>query len=215
MSATAKTRFSSLDTMAMCSELEATAVGRKLANVYDIDDKTYLLKFSVPGEAEKPMIIIESAIRIHPTRFLHDKGSMPSSFSMKLRKHLKGKKLDGVQQLGMDRVVDMRFGSGEAAHHLLVELYSAGNIILADDTYTVLALLRTHQFDEETVLKIGEPYPINFATTVAAEAPVEAAASVSVLDMAPLQFQVSRVRASTCTHQASAIVNIECYRISN
>jgi len=188
MSTSVKTRFSSLDTMAMCSELEATA-GRKLANVYDIDEKTYLLKFSVPGESEKPMIIIESGIRVHPTRFLHDKSAMPSSFSMKLRKHLKGKRLDGVQQLGMDRVIDIRFGSGDAAHHLLVELYSAGNIVLTDETYQVLALLRTHQFDEETVLKIGEPYPINFATTVAtSDAPAEGA--TSVLDMTPAQFQV-------------------------
>jgi predicted ribosome quality control (RQC) complex YloA/Tae2 family protein len=42
---------------------------------------------------------------------------------MKLRKHLKSRRLESIEQLGIDRIVDLQFGSGEAAYHLIVELY--------------------------------------------------------------------------------------------
>lgn len=44
-------------------------------------------------------------------------------FSFKCRKHLKGRRLSHVKQLGVDRIVDFTFGYDEAAYHLIVELY--------------------------------------------------------------------------------------------
>jgi len=41
---------------------------------------------------------------------------------MKLRKHLRSRRLEKVSQLGADRIVDLQFGSNEAAYHLIVEL---------------------------------------------------------------------------------------------
>ena len=63
---------------------------------------------------------------------------------MKLRKHIRTKKLEDVRQLGIDRVIDLTFGKGENAYHILVELYAKGNVILTDHEYTILSLLRTH-----------------------------------------------------------------------
>ena len=40
-----------------------------------------------------------------------------------LRKHLRTRRLTSLSQLGVDRVVDLQFGSNEAAYHLIVELY--------------------------------------------------------------------------------------------
>lgn len=51
---------------------------------------------------------------------------MPSGFSMKLRKHIRTKRLEDVRQVGMDRVVDFKFGSGESANHVILELYAQG-----------------------------------------------------------------------------------------
>ena len=173
-----KTRFSSLDTAAMSKALSSSLVGKKLSNVYDIDDKTYLMKFSCSGESEKTMVLIESGIRVHPTRFLRDKSALPSPFSMKLRKHLKGKRLDCVQQVGMDRAIDMRFGSGDTANHVLVELYREGNIVITDFAYTVLSCLRTHKFENDIILKVGDPYPISSATTITKSSPAESITSL-------------------------------------
>ena len=35
-----------------------------------------------------------------------------------------------ISQLGIDRIVDLQFGSDEAAYHLIVELYDRVNHIL-------------------------------------------------------------------------------------
>lgn len=43
--------------------------------------------------------------------------------SLQCRKHLKTRRLTHIKQLGMDRIVDIQFGSDEAAYHLIVELY--------------------------------------------------------------------------------------------
>lgn len=59
-------------------------------------------------------------------RFTHAKSDMPSGFSMKLRKHIRTQRLEDVRQVGMDRVVDFKFGSGEASNHVILELYASG-----------------------------------------------------------------------------------------
>ena len=40
-----------------------------------------------------------------------------------MRKHLKSRRLEQVDQVGEDRIVDFQFGSSEAAYHIILELY--------------------------------------------------------------------------------------------
>mgnify|MGYP002384799413 CR=1 FL=1 len=54
----------------------------RVANVYDINSKTYLLKFARPDE--KVFVLLESGIRVHTTQFARDKNTLPSGFSMKV-----------------------------------------------------------------------------------------------------------------------------------
>lgn len=63
----------------------------------------------------------------------------------------------------MDRVIDLQFGKGENAYHILVELYASGNVILTDFEYTILSLLRSHKFDETSKIQIKEKYPFTAA----------------------------------------------------
>lgn len=57
-------------------------------------------------------------------QMLRDKSDTPSNFTLKLRKHLRTRRLDDVRQLGIDRLIDFSFGSGPNCHHLLLELYA-------------------------------------------------------------------------------------------
>ena len=91
-----------------------------LLQVYDIDNKTYLIKLQQPDK--KIVVLIESGTRLHTTEFDWPKNPAPSSFSMKLRKHINNKRLESIKQVGVDRVVDIQFGSGEAAYHLILEM---------------------------------------------------------------------------------------------
>ena len=117
-----KNRFTSSDVRAMVSELRLL-LGQRISNAYDINDKTYLLKFASPGEEEKTILLLECGVRFHLTKYSYGKNDMPSPFVMKLRKNMRTKRLEEVKQLSNDRVVDLRFGSGDASVHIILELY--------------------------------------------------------------------------------------------
>lgn len=61
-----------------------------------------------------------------------------------MRKHLKNKRLESLKQVGTDRIVDLQFGSGEAAYHIILEVYDRGNIVLTDYEMTIINILRPH-----------------------------------------------------------------------
>lgn len=76
-----------------------------------------------------------------------------------MRKHLKNKRLETCSQLGSDRVLDLQFGSGEAAYHIILELYDRGNVILTDYELTILYVLRPHTEGDRIKFAVREKYP--------------------------------------------------------
>jgi predicted ribosome quality control (RQC) complex YloA/Tae2 family protein len=71
----------------------------------------------------------------------------------------------------MDRVVDFSFTSNEGTFHLLLELYASvrrtqGNLILTDQDFRILMLLRSHQFDEDVKYAKDEVYPFTHAANL-------------------------------------------------
>lgn len=139
-----KTRFDSIDVTAMIGDLQSL-IGRRVVNIYDEDNATYIVKLDGDGRA---FLLLESGIRFHPIQhYQAATSSMPSPFCAKLRKHLRGLRLETATQVANDRVVVLNFGVGESRHSLIVELYARGNLILCDGDYRILALLRSHTYD--------------------------------------------------------------------
>jgi predicted ribosome quality control (RQC) complex YloA/Tae2 family protein len=69
-----------------------------------------------------------------------------------------------VSQVGADRIVDLQFGSNEAAYHLIIELYDRGNIILTDFEYTIINILRPRtDADTDVRFSVREKYPLHLA----------------------------------------------------
>ncbi|XP_072786704.1 ribosome quality control complex subunit NEMF isoform X1 [Taeniopygia guttata] len=157
-----KSRFSTVDIRAVLAELRQSLLGMRVNNVYDVDNKTYLIRLQKPEC--KATLLLESGIRIHLTEFEWPKNMMPSSFAMKCRKHLRTRRLVSVRQLGVDRVVDLQFGSEQAAYHLILELYDRGNVVLTDHEYLILNILR-FRTDEADDLRfaVRERYPVESA----------------------------------------------------
>lgn len=120
------------------------------------------------------MLLLESGYRFHTTAFEWPKNMAPSGFSMKLRKHLKNKRLEKFVQLELDRIVDLQFGMNEAAYHVIVELYDRGNIILTDHEMTILNILRPHVEGEEVRFAVREKYPESRAKESAGPTSIEA-----------------------------------------
>ncbi|XP_044747380.1 nuclear export mediator factor NEMF homolog [Coccinella septempunctata] len=151
-----KTRFNTFDIVCVVGELQRY-IGMRVNNIYDIDNKTFLIKLQ--RTEEKAVILLESGIRIHSTAFEWPKNMAPSGFSMKMRKHLRNKRLESLTQVGVDRIVDLQFGSGEAAYHVILELYDRGNLILTDHELRILYILRPHTEGESVKFFVKEIYP--------------------------------------------------------
>ncbi|KAJ2520693.1 hypothetical protein H4217_001867 [Coemansia sp. RSA 1939] len=159
-----KQRFSALDVRATVTALQQRITGLRLQGIYDVNSKTFLFKFTKPDHKE--LVLVESGIRLHTTDYTRDKSITPSSFCMKLRKHLRARRLTAVRQIGMDRVVDFEFAvaagpQDEGTYHILCEFYASGNIILTDYRYQILALLRVVRLDgAEPTYAVGKEYSL-------------------------------------------------------
>ncbi|KAI9152530.1 hypothetical protein H9P43_009322 [Blastocladiella emersonii ATCC 22665] len=150
-----KSRFSALDIAAVVQDLQRT-VGMRLQNVYDINAKTYLFKFA--RTEEKELVLIESGIRMHSTEFEREKPPLPSPFAMKLRKHLRQRRLTAVRQLARDRVAIFEFGGHPLASsnfNLVCEFYASGNVVLTDGDWTILAVLRVVKLNDTDQYRVG------------------------------------------------------------
>ncbi|XP_043462985.1 nuclear export mediator factor NEMF homolog [Leptopilina heterotoma] len=155
-----KTRFNTYDLVSTITGLQPL-IGMRVNQVYDIDNRTYLIRLQ--RNEEKRVLLIESGNRFHTTAFEWPKNVAPSGFSMKMRKHLKNKRLESLKQIGSDRIVDFQFGSGEAAYHIILELYDRGNIILTDYEMTILNVLRPHTEGDKIRFAVREKYPLDRA----------------------------------------------------
>lgn len=164
-----KSRMSSIDIRAEVLELQSL-VGLRLSNIYDLTPKLFILKLAKPDS--KAFLLLEPGIRLHTTNFAREKPPAPSPFVSKLRKFLRTRRLVKVQQLGIDRVVDLLFTAGEEEYHIILELYAQGNLLFTDKNYQILALLRSHTFEEEVKYAKGEIYPFTHAAGLILERPL-------------------------------------------
>lgn len=85
--------------------------------------------------------MIDSGFRVHLTSFTRETQPTPSSFTQRLRKHLRTRRLTSVEQLGVDRILKLTFSDGQ--YHLFLEFFAGGNVILTDAEMHILAVLRT------------------------------------------------------------------------
>tara|TARA_Y100001958_G_C21240341_1_gene567843 strand:- start:1015 stop:2679 length:1665 start_codon:yes stop_codon:yes gene_type:complete len=155
-----KDRFNILDTYAIVKELQYFNTYR-VNNIYDIDNKTFLIKFDDFERKRKCFMIMKSGQYIyHIYNPPQDRRKIPSSFCMKLRKHIKNKRLQSIEMLKCDRVIQFTFGSDEHQFKLIIELFSYGNIILCDNKNMMLSILRTHVYSNGNTVLVNHPYPI-------------------------------------------------------
>lgn len=150
--------MTALDVRASVEEMRSHVIGLRLLNVYDLNPKMFLFRFG-HGENKKT-VLLENGVRFHLTEFSREKPQIPSQFTLKLRKHIRSWRLDSISQLENDRTVDLCFGvtGTESCFHIIIELFSRGNIILTDHQYTILVLLRSHK-DDDVKIAVRETYP--------------------------------------------------------
>ncbi len=175
-----KQTYNTHDIYALTTELVEWE-GFRVLNVYDIDSKTICIKFN-SHKSEKKYLVIESGTKFYTLDNFSATKDFPSSFCSKLRKHINNKRMESIKQVNLDRVVDIQFGTGELAYHVIGEFYASGNIIFTDHQYKILTLVHPYTYtisssssneslltndEEQTKIKVnvGNIYPFEYATT--------------------------------------------------
>lgn len=148
-----KQRLSALDLQIISKELEDKVVGYRLRNIYNIADsnRQFLLKFGKPDS--KLNVVIDCGLRVHITDFTRPTPPTPSWFVSKLRQYLKEKRLTGVRQVPNDRIIVFTFADGR--YYLVLEFFSAGNVLLLDADQKIILLQRVVDVYE---MKVGQVY---------------------------------------------------------
>ena len=76
----------------------------------------------------------------------------PSGFCMFLRKSLMNARLRNVSQIESERIIDIEFEK-EKVFHLIIELFSKGNIILCRSDYKILGCLSVQKWSTREIKK--------------------------------------------------------------
>ncbi|KCV71670.1 hypothetical protein H696_01086 [Fonticula alba] len=201
-----KSRFSSLDIRILVNELRSKIVGFRVANIYDVNSKTYLFKLVQTGVAavgqvnQQIFLLSESGNRFHTTEYDRDRSPMPNDFSMKLRKHIRTHRISGIRQVGVDRIIEISFTSG---YLLYFEFFAGGNIILTNPEHQILALLRMAKPDENTRFAVRETYDISRAH--ASLTPVSRDSLMAILRSAGPDIELRRLLLETLAYGSSLI----------
>jgi len=155
-----KLNLNTHDIYALVTELKSL-IGGRVINIYDINSKTICIKININNC--KKYLLIESGTKFYILDSFEAINLFPSSFSIKLRKHINNKKINNFIQVNCDRVIDITFGENPS-YHLICEFYASGNIILTDNIYKILTLIHPYKYNNETIVKSGNIYPIEKAT---------------------------------------------------
>ncbi|KAL2055789.1 hypothetical protein ABVK25_004033 [Lepraria finkii] len=151
-----KQRFSSLDVKVIAQELSHALCTLRLANVYDLSSRIFLLKFAKPDNRQS--FVIDSGFRCHVTSFTRATAAAPSAFVSRLRKFLRTRRVTSISQVGTDRIIELQFSDGQ--YRLFLEFYAGGNIVLTDRDLSIIALLRIVA-EENEQLRVGLKYSLD------------------------------------------------------
>ena len=120
--------------------------------------RIFLFKLAKPDHRQQ--LVVDSGFRCHLTSFARTTAAAPSGFVTRLRKFLRTRRVTGVRQVGTDRILEFQFSDGQ--YHLFLEFYAAGNVVLTDNEFKVIAVLRNvHEGAEHEHLRMGTQYNLS------------------------------------------------------
>ncbi|MEM3641773.1 MAG: ribosome rescue protein RqcH, partial [Candidatus Bathyarchaeia archaeon] len=151
-----KKEFTSFDVAATVRELKETILDSRISNVYQLNNKTLLLKLHKPDNPDL-RLILEAGRRLHLTTYVEEKPLAPPAFCMALRKYMRNSWLTDVEQYEFERVVIFNVKSKLGNLQLVLELFGEGNIILVDENGVILQALTYKRMRDRNIIR-GEKF---------------------------------------------------------
>jgi predicted ribosome quality control (RQC) complex YloA/Tae2 family protein len=148
--------LSSLDVSVLAAELDEALRGSRISNIYQLNEKTLLLKLRKPGGLRENLLI-EAGRELHLTVYVFEKPIKPPDFCMALRKYLRNGKISRIQQVDFERIVEFTVDSRSGEYRLVIELFGEGNVILVDPENKILHALTYRRMKDRDVVR-GEVF---------------------------------------------------------
>ncbi|MDO8339695.1 MAG: NFACT family protein [Candidatus Burarchaeum sp.] len=155
--------LTNLELRFIISELQGL-VGGRLDNIYGAGERRLRLRFRTRTAGTEDVIIDLQNKLLYLTKRAEKAPPHPDDFIMGMRKQLENAKVSLIAQHNFDRVVVLDF-EGEAKLHLVIELFSNGNLILCDANYEIMRCLKNEEWKDRLV-RPGEKYAFPSARNV-------------------------------------------------
>lgn len=141
--------FDGIVTRKIVNELKKELLGGKIQKISQPSRNDLVLNIYSMGRAHKLLISANNnEARINLTEKKYENPEKPDNFCMVLRKHIGQGKILGINQYGLDRVVEFSIGSidemgFDTSKKLIVEIMGRhSNIILTDDNYKIIDAIK-------------------------------------------------------------------------
>jgi predicted ribosome quality control (RQC) complex YloA/Tae2 family protein len=151
-----KKEASSFDVAVVVAELKQSILDAWIANIYQTDYKTLILKLHKPDQPALNLLI-KAGNRLHLTNFTIEKPPKPSAFCMMLRRFLRNGKIQNVAQHEFERIVTLQIRAKQEKFQLACELFGDGNIILINAENKILQALSYRRMRDRNILR-NEPF---------------------------------------------------------
>ncbi len=142
--------LASADLFVLVQELKQKLEGKRLNNFYDLGSGSFRLDFE---EGASMYVLLNRCF--NETKF-KEQAESASEFAISVRKKIKGMRLEGIKQHGLDRVVILSF-AGVEKHLLIFEMFAKGNVILADKSLNIEQAYARRRF-KDRVIEPGSRY---------------------------------------------------------
>jgi len=146
--------IANIELFCICKELQVL-VGARLTKLYELSRDEFRLRFHSQQYGDVD-VFCKLRERLNITQYIKEAPQKPSTFVMALRKYVEGAHVKSIMQYGLDRVVVFELEK-ENSFLLIFEMFSNGNVILADKQCSILHAYRNEEWKDRKI-KRGEKY---------------------------------------------------------
>ncbi|MEN3035929.1 MAG: ribosome rescue protein RqcH [Candidatus Methanosuratincola petrocarbonis] len=150
-----KSGMTSLDILAIVSELNSTLISARVDNVYQVEGS--LLVFRIHAHPETRDLVFDPQRRLNLTRYKYPVPERPTPTAMNLRRYLAGAKILRFEQLDLDRIAVMVLDRGGEQYSAYFEIFGDGNLLITDKGGVIRFALHQREM-KDRVLRVGAPY---------------------------------------------------------
>ncbi|NIQ05775.1 MAG: fibronectin-binding domain-containing protein [Candidatus Korarchaeota archaeon] len=144
-------RIASLDLKALIHEVVPLLEGAFIRNIYQ-KDNAFLFKLWTRSGIKH--LLIEAEKRANLTKIMET--GEATELAKGFRKHLRGKRLNKIEQHKLDRILELQIGRD---YTLIVEFFRRGNLVLLRNGKIILAQKHQHMRDRDLYPGVRYDYP--------------------------------------------------------